>query len=178
MDPDAERTMRDELEQALGEPVSQEEARRALERPAPTLARWLREQQLEVAIAGGAAIVVGAILSLAIGSWLLLALALTVHAAVTVLVGYVVLRVTADVDKPDPRTVARLQAEGVDDPESKLNRAIAAHEGDDRDRVRREFEADADESRTEAAAQQASITPSSESTTPVGPGSERRNGRG
>jgi len=89
----------------------------------------------------------------------------------------VALRVTAEVDKPSPVTVARLQAEGVDDPESKLNRAIEAHEGSEGDRVRREFEVDAEDARTDAAAQQMSITPSSEPTDLVGPGERRsRNG--
>jgi len=126
---------------------------------------------------GGAAIVVGAILSLALGSWLFTVLALLVHGVATLMVGYVALRVTAEVDKPSPVTVARLQAEGVDDPESKLNRAIEAHEGTEDNRVRREFEVDAEEARTGAAAQQISITPSSEPTDLVGPGEHRsRNG--
>lgn len=177
MDGDAERTMREELEAALGQRVSQDEARAALERPAPTLAHWLREQQLLVAIAGGTALVVGAMLSLALGSWLFLALALAAHLLVTLLVGYVVLRVTTEVEKPGPLTVARLQAYGVDDPESKLNRAIQAHQGGDGDRVREAFEVDAEE-RDGAAEQQLSITPSSDETELVGPDLGRRNGKG
>ena len=177
MDGDAERTMREELEDALGEPVSAEEARAALDRPAPTLAHWLRGQQLMFAIVGGAAIVVGAMVSLWLGSWLFTVLALLVHFAVTLVVGYVVLRVTAEVEKPGPQTVARLQAHGVDDPEAKLNRAVQAHAGGDGDRVREAFEIDAEE-RDGAAEQQLSITPSSEETELVGPDLSRRNGNG
>lgn len=177
MDSDAERTIRDELEQALGEPVSEQEAHEALERPAPTLAHWLREQQLLIAIAGAMALVFGAIISLWLKSWVFTVLALVVHGVATVVVGYVVLRVTSEVEKPDPRTVARLQAEGVDDPESKLNRAIQAHEGADGDRVRREFGVDAEDEGSEAAAQQVSITPSSEETELVGPGESRQDGK-
>ena len=169
MNPDAERTMQHELEQALGERVSRDEARAALERPAPTLAHWLREQQLQIAIAGAAALVVGASISLWLKSWVFTVLALVVHAVATVVVGYVVLRVTSEVEKPDPRTVARLQDEGVDDPESKLNLAIQAHEGAEGDRVRREFEVDAEDQESSAAKQQASITPSSEETELTGP---------
>jgi hypothetical protein len=49
-----------------------------------------------------------------------------VHALVTVVVGVMVLRIAGETEKPAPSTVARLQAEGVDDPEAKLNRAIQA----------------------------------------------------
>jgi hypothetical protein len=154
--------MRDELEQALGEPVSEQEARDALDRPTPTLAHWLREQQLLIAITVGMALVLGAIISIALGSWIFTVLALVIHGVATVVVGYVVLRVTGEVEKPDPRTVARLQAEGVDDPEAKLNRAIEAHEDAHGDRVSRKFGSDAEDQHSDAAAQQVSITPSSE----------------
>lgn len=166
---DADRTMQEELTEILGEPISREEAHAAIERPTPTLAHWLREQQLQVVIGGAAALVVGAIISLWLKSWVFTVLALTVHAVATLVVGYVVLRVTSEVEKPDPRTVARLQDEGVDDPESKLNLAIQAHEGSDGDRVRREFEVDAEDQKSTAAAQQTSITPASEETDLVGP---------
>lgn len=170
MHTNAERTMRDELEQALGEPISAQEAQEALARPAPTLAHWVREQQLLIAITVAMALVVGAIVSIALGSWIFTVLALVIHGVATVVVGYVVLRVTSEVDKPGPVTVARLQAEGIDDPESKLNRAIQAHEGAEGDRVRREFEVDAEDANSSAAKQQVSITPSSEETDLVGPG--------
>jgi hypothetical protein len=124
---DAERTMREEMEIALGERVSEDEAREALERPSPTLGHWVKEQKLAVAVSGSAAIVVGAIISLATGSWLVLVLALLVHGLMTLVVGVMVLKIAGETEKPSPETVARLQAEGVDDPEAKLNRAIQAH---------------------------------------------------
>ena len=174
MDSDAERTMRDELADALGEPVSAEEAHAALERPAPTLARWLREQQLMLAITACAALVVGAILALSLDSWWITAAALVVHGIGTLIVGYVVLRVTTNVEKPDAVTVSRLQAEGVDDPETKLNMAIQAHSGDgDADPVLAAFTTPAEELGP-VADEQVSITPSSAETELTGPGS--RNG--
>jgi hypothetical protein len=127
MDGDAERTMREELEDALGERVSDDEARAALERPAPTLSHWVKEQKLAVAITGSTAIVVGAIISLALDSWVVLVLALLVHGLMTLVVGVMVLKIAGETEKPAPETVARLQAEGVDDPEARLNRAIQAH---------------------------------------------------
>jgi hypothetical protein len=129
VDPHAVRSMEAELEEILGEPVSREEAERALTRRTPTLTHWLREQQLLLGLTVGAAVVVGAIASLATGSWLMLVLALVVHATATLFVGYLVMRVAADGDKPDPMVVARLQHEGVDDPETKLNLALEAHRG-------------------------------------------------
>jgi hypothetical protein len=175
MSGDTEQTMREELEDALGEPVSDDEARAALARPAPSLAHWVREQQLLLAITTGAAVVVGAIAALALGSWLFLVLALAVHGLMTLLVGYVVLRVTTEVEKPGPLTVARLQAAGVDDPEARLNRAIQAHVGGDGDRVREAFAVDA-EDRGGAADQQLSNTPASGETELVGPDLPARNG--
>src|SRR5215207_10204761 len=118
---DAERTMREELEEALGERVSEDEARAALEQPAPTLSHWVKEQKLAVAITGSAAIVIGAILSLALDSWIVLVFALLVHGLMTVVVGVMVLKIAGETEKPAPETVARLQAEGVDDPEARLN---------------------------------------------------------
>ena len=127
MDGDAERTMREELEDALGERVSDEEARAALERPAPTLSHWVKEQKLAVAITGSSAVVIGAMLALALDSWLVLVLVLLVHGLMTAVVGVMVLKIAGETDKPSPETVARLQHEGVDDPEARLNRAIQAH---------------------------------------------------
>jgi len=124
---DAERTMRQELEDALGESVSEEEARAALERPSPGLGHWVKEQKLAVAVAGSAALVIGAMVSLALDSWVFLVLALLVHGLMTVVVGVIVLKIAGEAEKPGPLTVARLQAAGVDDPEAKLNRAIQAH---------------------------------------------------
>ena len=174
MDNDAERTMRSELAEALGEPVSGEEARAALERPIPTLTGWLREQQLLVAITAGAALVVGAILALALSSWWITAAALVVHGIVTVVVGYVVLRVTTEVEKPGPVTVARLESLGVDDPEARMNLAIQAHSGGGgADPVLEAFTTPAEE-RGSVADEQVSITPSSEETELTGPGPVRR----
>ena len=107
--------------------------------------------------------VVGAIVSLAVHTWVFTVVALLVHAVVTLFVGYVVLRVTTEVEKPGPLTVARLQAAGVDDPEAKLNLAIQAHAG-------------GDAARESAAGQQTSITPTAEETDLVGPDFSR-NGR-
>ena len=174
---DSQRTMRDALEEALGEPVTDDEAQAALARRAPSLAHWVREQQLLLAITTGAAVVVGAIAALALGSWLFLVFALAVHALMTLLVGYVVLRVTTEVEKPGPLTVARLQAAGVDDPEARLNRAIQAHAGSNGDRVREAFQVNGDD-RTGAADQQLSNTPASGQTELVGPDLGRGSGRG
>jgi hypothetical protein len=66
--------------------------------------------------------------------------------------------------------VARLQAQGVDDPEARLNLAIQAHSGDsDADPVLEVLRIPAEE-RGPVAEEQVSITPSSGETDLVGPG--------
>jgi hypothetical protein len=47
--------------------------------------------------------------------------ALLVHLTGTALVATFAIRLSSEVDKPDPVTVARLEAEGVVDPEKRLN---------------------------------------------------------
>jgi hypothetical protein len=147
-------TMKAELEDALGERVSDDEARRALERPG-TRAAWLRSNRLLVLITGATALVVGAILSLALGSVWLTVFALAVHLAGTFVVATLAIKLLTEVEKPAPTVVARLEAAGVDDAEQRLNMAIRSHGGESR-----------------AAEQTDSMTPSADGTRLAGPGSE------
>jgi hypothetical protein len=66
-------------------------------------------------------LVVGAIVSLTVGSWWFLLLAVAVHAAATVLMAGGILQATSDVERPDPGTLERMEAEGVPDPEGTFN---------------------------------------------------------
>ena len=154
-------TIKTELEEALGESVSDDEARRALDRPG-TRAAWLRSNRLLVlltgataVVVGATAVVVGAMLSLAVGSVWLTVFALAVHLVGTFVVATLAIKLLTEVDKPAPTVVARLEAAGVDDPEQRLNMAIRSHGGDS------------------AAAQQTdAMTPSANGTRLAGPGSE------
>ncbi len=65
-----------------------------------------------IVILGVTALVVGAIASLATGSWWFFILALGVHAVGTlVVVGYTYSKAAEDEDKPDPVTEARIEEE-------------------------------------------------------------------
>ena len=168
----------DELEDAVGP----EAAQRAAEgyetpsgRPRPLLAEiW--SSRLLVAIFGAAAVVFGAFLSILTGSWWLLAAALLVHAAGTVLVVWLVFRVLGDVESPSPTAAAALEARGVRDPDGELNALVARTRGGDDGRVRRLLRDDVGElpepERDPAASargQQAAWTPSGGRSRPVGP---------
>jgi hypothetical protein len=124
-DPWAVRRIDEELESDLGTDVSDEEARRALRgTPSSGVATLLRANWLLVLITFAGAIVVGAIASLAVGSWWLLAAALVVHGLATGAVVATVIRLAGEGDKPDPATVADLEDHGVSDPEARVNAAL------------------------------------------------------
>jgi hypothetical protein len=61
-----------------------------------------------------AAIIIGAIISLATNSWLFLVLAVAVHLIVSAIMFGVVLKVTDSADKPDPVTEAHIDAGDTD----------------------------------------------------------------
>ena len=65
-----------------------------------------------VVISAATVLVVGAIVSLATGSWWFLIVALAAHAIGTLVVlAYTMSKVTDDKDKPDPVTEARIEEE-------------------------------------------------------------------
>src|SRR3954451_5502492 len=66
-------------------------------------------------------LVVGAIVSLATGSWWFLLVAVAVHAIATVVMAAGVLQSTTQVERPDPVTVEKMEAEGIPDPEGRFN---------------------------------------------------------
>jgi hypothetical protein len=63
------------------------------------------------------ALVIGAVVLLMLGSWWLLAVAMLIHLAATVLVIGAILKRTEEADKPDPVTEARLEEEAMKGPE-------------------------------------------------------------
>jgi hypothetical protein len=70
------------------------------------------------------AIVFGVVLSVFLNSWVFLVVAVAVHAlGTTTVTGFTILLATSG-ERPDPRTVARLEEEGVADPEQRLNDAV------------------------------------------------------
>jgi hypothetical protein len=155
MDADSTATtlMERELEDALGEQVSEQEARDAAHRPRTT-GTFLRENRLLIGILGATALVLGAMLGLAFDSFWFVLIAMAVHLAATLFIATFAIRLASEVEKPSPTTVTRFEALGVRGAEQAINAALRAHETPNR-----------------AAAQSESNTPSSVPTELVGPGS-------
>jgi hypothetical protein len=82
-----------------------------------TLTGWLTRQGPLVAVSFAAFVVIGVILALATGSWWAFAAALAVHAAGTLIVATATLRLTTETEHVSPELAARLEAEGVQDPD-------------------------------------------------------------
>ena len=160
------------VEDAVGHEVDEEVSRRALERPAPGVVSTLAASKLLVGITLAIAVVVGVMLSLWLDSWWFVVLATAVHVVVTLAVVTMTLRVTTQVEKPDPGTVASLEEAGVPDPEQKVNEAIRAAEGESgKSPVRQVLEEDAGRTQEPTAdpaeattRQQKASTPASEHT--------------
>lgn len=125
-------TLDSELRDALGKNVPEAEAQGALAAGSrrPRLTTWAAENRFILSISLATALVVGAIASLALHSVWFLVLALLIHAGATTVVVGTVFRLTDEVEKPDPATVADLQAHGVSDPEQQLNDAVRKVERD------------------------------------------------
>lgn len=127
---DPKQEMRAELEDALGEKVDDETADRALAGPRRSrFAAIISENELLLAITAVGAIVVGVILSLALNSWVFVVIAVLVHGIGTIAVTTLSILLASSDEKPDPRTVARLEEEGVADPELSLNDAVSEARG-------------------------------------------------
>jgi hypothetical protein len=128
-----------------------------------------------VAISFAAFVVIGVILSLATGSWWAFAAALAVHAAGTLAVATAALRLTTETEHVSPELAARLEAEGVQDPDRAFTELAggAAGPGDvvRNGRNERTARPDEDAARTEREHRTA-WTPGSEPTEPTGPGDE------
>jgi hypothetical protein len=74
-------------------------------------------------------LVVGAVLALITGSWWWLIVPLVVHAIATVALGAGMVQATTQAEKPDPSTVARMEDEGVPDPEGTFNELVDEYGG-------------------------------------------------
>lgn len=128
----------------------------------------LSQNRLVIAMTLLAALVVGAIVSLATGSWWLLLLALGVHALGTLVVVAIVLKMTTQTEHVSPTAAAALQEEGVGDPDAVFSDLVeeyapADRRGDEQATSPREDPAQA------SAEQRSSVTPSQEGSKPVGP---------
>jgi hypothetical protein len=173
LSPEANRILTEELRRAVGRdavevPADRPHAERERHGGRSGLAVALSDNRLAVAMTFLTALVVGAIVSLATGSWWFLLLALGVHALGTLAVVGIVLRMTTQTEHMSPSAAARLQDEGVEDPDALLTHLVEQYapegrRGDERETTPHEEPAQS------AAEQRSSVTPSQDPSRPAGP---------
>jgi len=124
---------------------------------------WITSRGPLLALTLAAAIVVGVIVSLATGSWWALVAALAVHAAATLVVATTALRLTTETEHVSSELAARLEEEGVQDPDRAFTElaAGAAAPGDVVRDGRNERSAAAGEPAAAAREQRTAMTPGS-----------------
>src|SRR3954471_13346131 len=92
--------------------------------PRSRFATVISENQLMIGITLAVAVVFGVALSVFLDSWVFLVVAVLVHGLGTLATTALAVWLATSGEKPDPRTVARLEEEGVTDPEQALNDAV------------------------------------------------------
>ena len=124
-EPDRKRDLLvEELKAAVGEEAVDRtdlDVDRALERRPSKLSAAFGSSRLLLIVIGSALLVVAVIAAFAFESWIVLPLALAVHALLAAVVVGSALVLATDVEKPAATTEAALEAEGVSDPGGALN---------------------------------------------------------
>jgi hypothetical protein len=184
LSPEANRLLTAELQEALGTdraeiPVEEAaESHRLPDGERRSLGSVLGTNRLLVAVAFIPLLVIGVMISLSTDSWWAVVAACAVHAVGTLIVASVALRVTTAVERVTPTTAARLQDEGVGDPDQALTDMLERFSpGDDRSAAEvvasghNRVTARPGEDRGRAEAQQrTALTPASEPSEPSGSG--------
>jgi hypothetical protein len=169
--PEANRILTEELRQVVGsETVDVPVGRRHVEREPHAVRSGpvvdLIGNRLALGMTFLTAVVVGVIVSLATGSWWFLLLALAAHGLATLVVVAGVLQMTSQTEHLSPGAVARLEAEGVGDPDAVFTELVREYAREQSSEGR----TPAHEDPARAAAEQSSaVTPSHEPSKPVGP---------
>lgn len=141
LSPEANRLLTEELREAVGrdrarvpaDAPHREEA--AHGRFPPALANLVSGRQL-VLVTLLVALVVGAIATLVTGSWWGLIAALAVHAVGTLLAAAGALQLARQQEHVSPNLAAKLEEEGVADPDAKLTELVEEYGGDEGGRGR------------------------------------------
>jgi hypothetical protein len=185
LSPEANQLLTEELRDALGTDSAEVPADRAdqvhrlPDEEHRTVATLVGENRLLVAVAFTALVVVGVIVSLATEDWWALMVAVVVHAVGTFIVASVVLRMSAEVEHVAPETAARLQDEGVGDPDRALAQLVDEYASPEQARGAAEVvsgghnritASPGDDRRQAAAEQRTALTPSATPTEPSGDG--------
>lgn len=129
LDQTANQRLTEELQDVLGTdrvqvPKDQPHPSRGEQPPRRGLWSEIISRRLTVVMMLAAFLTIGAIVSLATGSWWLLLVALGVHALGTVVVTSVVLRMTTISEHASPTTSAMLAEEGIGDPDEHFSQLV------------------------------------------------------
>lgn len=132
LSPEANRILTEQLRATIGRdavdvPRSRPHVERERHGGRPAVVVVLDQNRLAIAMTFLAALVVGAILSLTSGSWWFLLLALGVHAFGTLAMVALVLAMTAETEHLPPAVIARLEDEGVEDPDKLFTQLVAEY---------------------------------------------------
>jgi hypothetical protein len=171
--PEANRILTRELRAAVGsEEVEVLRTRPHVERGRhggrPGIAVALSQNRLIVALTFLVALVVGAIVSLATGSWWFLLLALGLDVLGVLVVVAIVLAMTTQTEHMSPSAAARLADEGVEDPDAVLSDLVEEYAPDDRRGDERATSPHEDPAQA-STEQRSAVTPSQDPSRPVGP---------
>jgi hypothetical protein len=126
LSPEANRLLTDELREVVGSdevevPAGTPAHHETDHGGGTTFPGTLAANRVLILVSLAALIVVGVIVSLATGSWWALVAAAAVHAIGTLLIAAFAIHMTTRVEHVDPTTAARLEAEGVTDPDRVLS---------------------------------------------------------
>src|SRR3954471_16955823 len=127
LSPEANQVLTRELQEAVGADRVTVPAERADdlgrlgERTRPTFAAALGSNRVLIAITFVVLLIVGVIVALTTGSWWAVVAAAAVHAAGTLIIISMALRLSTEVEHMAPEAAAQLEAEGVADPDRALS---------------------------------------------------------
>jgi Flp pilus assembly protein TadB len=119
-----EQLLVDELKEVVGDEAVERtdlDFERARQRPPARLGPLVASSRLLLLVAGASLLVVGVIASLALDNWLLLGVALGVHALLAAVVVGSALLLSTGTEKPAATTEAALEEAGVSDPSGALD---------------------------------------------------------
>jgi hypothetical protein len=171
LSPEANRVLTSELRDVVGRdtvtvPAGRSHIERERHGGRSRVVVLLAENRLVLAMTLLGALVVGAVVSLATGSWWFLLLALGLDIVGVLAVVAVVLAMTTETEHLSPSAAARLQEEGVSDPDRVFTDLVEEFAPGERGEQR---ETPAQQDPAQAAAEQrSSVTPSHDRSRPVG----------
>jgi hypothetical protein len=135
LSPEANAALTEELQQAIGA----EQVSMPADAPDPATAERSGDSAATATVASMrplfivtllAALAVGAVIALSTGSWWALVVAVGVHAVATMVVASGAIQLTTQIEHASPQTTARLEEEGVADPDRVLSDLVEEYTGE------------------------------------------------